>query len=75
MVPKNLTHLLQPLDITTNGKIKKMEKQAFSEYFTSSIMAELLADPPKDVTTIKLDLRLATLKPKDLATLKKNLST
>ena len=26
MVPKNMTHLLQPLDVTTNGTIKKIEK-------------------------------------------------
>ena len=32
-------------------------------------MTELLADPQKDVTTIKVDLRLATLKPKHLETL------
>ena len=26
-VPKNLTHLLQPLDLTTNGAIKKIERR------------------------------------------------
>ena len=35
MVPKNMTHLLQPLDLTTNASFKKYEKRAFSEYFTS----------------------------------------
>ena len=63
MVPKNMTHLLQPLDLTTNGSLKKFEKKAFSEYFTSSIMEALKLDPDRDVTTIKVDLRLSTLKP------------
>ena len=35
------------------------------------MIAELLADPKKDVTTIKVDLRLATLKLKHLQTLNK----
>ena len=50
MVPKNLTHLLQPLDLTTNGSFKKIEKAAFSNYFTSTITKELQVDPEKDMT-------------------------
>ena len=30
-VPKNMTHLLQPLDLTTNASVKKMEKRGFSD--------------------------------------------
>lgn len=71
MVPKNLTHLLQPLDITTNGKIKKLERKAFSEYLTSTIMNVLLEDPEADVANIDIDLKLSTLKPKHLANLGK----
>ena len=41
-----------------------MEKRAFSEYFTSYITEEMLRDPGKDVTTIKVDLELSTLKPR-----------
>ena len=63
MVPKNMTHLLQPLDLTTNASFKKVEKRAYSEYFTSSIMETLQTDPARDVTTVKVDLRLSTLKP------------
>jgi hypothetical protein len=63
MVPKNMTHLLQPLDLTTNGSLKKFEKKSFSNYFSSSITEALKADPNRDVTTIKVDLRLFVLKP------------
>ena len=58
MVPKNMTHLLQPLDLTTNASFKKYEERAFSEYFTSCIMEALKNDPDRDVLTIKIDLRL-----------------
>ena len=62
-LPKNMTYLLQPLDLTTNGVVKKMEQREFSDYFTNSITEALLADPKRDVTTIKVDLKLSTLKP------------
>ena len=37
-VPKNMTHLLQPLDLTTNGVVKKMEQREFRDYFTNCII-------------------------------------
>ena len=55
MAPKNMTHLLQPLDLTTNCILKKFKKKVFSEYFCSSILQELKNDPICDVTTIKVD--------------------
>ena len=61
-VPKNMTHLLQPLDLTTNATFKKFEKRAFSEYFTSCIMKALELEPDRDVTSIEVDLRLSTLR-------------
>ena len=64
MVPKNMTHLLQPLDLTTNASFKKFEKRAFTEYFTSCIMKALEIDPDRDVASIEVDLRLSTLKPR-----------
>lgn len=71
LVPKNLTHLLQPLDITTNGSIKKFERKAFSEYLTKAIMDFLLDNPDGDVTKVDIDLKLSTLKPKHLVTIGK----
>ena len=57
-----MTHLLQPLDLTTNASLKKIEKRTFSKYFSSSIMEALKQNPTRDVTTIKVDLRLSVLK-------------
>ena len=55
MVSENMTHLLQPLDLTTNDSFKKRnEKRASREYFTSSIMEALQTDPVRDVTTVKV---------------------
>ena len=64
MVPRNMTHFLQLLDLTTNASFKKYEKLAFSEYFTFCIMEALKIDPDRDVTSIEVDLRLSTLKPR-----------
>ena len=62
-VPKNLTHLLQPLDLTTNLIFKRLEKMSFSQYFTDTITKALLIDPNRDVASINVDLKLSTLKP------------
>ena len=40
-----------------------MESTAFRDYFRNTITKELESDPNKDVTTIKVDLKLSTLKP------------
>ena len=62
-VPKNLTHLLQPLDLTTNLIFKRLEKMSFSQYFTDTITKALLNDPNRDVASINVDLKLSTLQP------------
>ena len=45
MVPKIITHLLKPLELTTISSVKKMEKECFGEYFTNAITKEMLRDP------------------------------
>ena len=62
MEPKNMSHLLQPLDLTTNASLKKIKKRVFSKYFSSSIMEALKESPTCNVTTIKVDLRLSVFK-------------
>lgn len=54
MVSKNIK---QPLDLTTNNAIKKMENRAFSEYFIDCFTRELLKDPEKNVTITDADLK------------------
>ena len=68
MVPKNMNHLLQPLDLTTNASVKKMDEYGSngsdeeSEYFTNTITKEKLRDPKRNVTTIEVDLQLSNSK-------------
>ena len=62
IIPKSMTHLLQPLDLTTNASFKKYEKRTFSENFMSCIMEAVRNDTDRDVTTIKVDLRWSTQK-------------
>ena len=44
-----MTHLSQPLDVTTNASLNKIEKKAFSKFFRSSIMEALKKHPTRDV--------------------------
>ena len=53
MVPKNMTHLLQPLEF---------ENREFSNIFTSCIMKVVKIESNHDVATIEVDLHLSTLK-------------
>ena len=63
MVPKNMTHLPQSLDLSTNNSLKKFKKKVFREYFRSSALKELKNNLTCDVTTNNVALRLSTLKP------------
>ena len=63
MVAKNMTHLVQSLDaIASNSTVKKIEKKEFSNYIASIITNKMLIESSRDVTTIKIDLKLSTLK-------------
>ena len=64
MTLKNLTHLLQPLELSTNGSFKKFEKKVFSDYFNEAITAAIHQEPDRDVTNIDVVFKLYTLKPK-----------
>ena len=48
-----------------------MEQREFGDYFTNRITEALLTDPKQDVTTIKTDSKLSTLKPKHAKTVSK----
>ncbi len=40
-VPKNVTHLLSPLDLTVNKSIKLLERKEFTNYFTENVARAL----------------------------------
>ena len=60
-VPKNLAHLLAPLDLTVNRKLKSIERDSCSEYVTDQISKHLVHNT--EISDFKLDTRLTVLKP------------
>lgn len=62
-VPKNLTHLLSPLDLTVNKSIKLIERQEFTSYFTVNVARALQRNPGVDVADIELDTRKTVMRP------------
>ena len=60
-VPPNMTHLLQPLDLTVNGSAKSYLKRRFTEWFSGKISEEL--DAGKQLEQIEIKLHLSKLKP------------
>ncbi|CAB4016591.1 Hypothetical predicted protein, partial [Paramuricea clavata] len=49
---KHMTHILQPLYLTTNASVKKMEKRGFSDYFPSTITEAMLPMHGKLMITV-----------------------
>ena len=63
MVPKNMTHLLQPVHLPKNDAMKQVKNCAFNKFCTDCISRELLKHPGKDITTTRdVDLKLSTWK-------------
>ena len=60
-VPANMTHLLQPLDLTVNGCVKKFTRGKFNSWYSSQIRNQL--DAGKQLHDIDVPLRLSLLKP------------
>ena len=52
-----MTHLLQPLKLSTNAAFKKYRKREFSQYVSAGVMEAV-----KNHTAIKFDLRISALK-------------
>lgn len=67
MVPKTMTHLLQP------GPFDEWlgEEGGFSDYFTPCITTKMMRDQEKDATTTEIDLKLSTLRLKYAKVMKK----
>lgn len=60
-VPANMTHLLQPLDLTVNGYAKKHTRRKFNDWYTTQIGLQL--DKGKSLQDITVPLLLTHLKP------------
>ncbi len=60
-IPKTLTHILSPLDLTVNRSLKRFEKDACVEYYSSQVAAQFA--PGSEVEDIRVDTRLSILKP------------
>ena len=60
---KNMTHLFQPLDLTTNSSLKKIEKRAFSKYLSSSIYGSTETGSDSRCHNNTNRLQLSVLKP------------
>ena len=60
-VPANMTHLLQPLDLTVNGFAKKYTRGKFGEWYSAEIGIQL--DAGKPLHDITVPLKLSQLKP------------
>jgi len=61
MVPNNMTHLFQPLDLTVNGHCKKFMKKKFLEWYTQQVDKALQTGVK--VENINIEFKLTTIKP------------
>lgn len=59
-VPANMTHLLQPLDLTVNGYAKKHTRKKFNDWYTAQIGRQ--PDEGKSLQHITVPLQLTHLK-------------
>ena len=61
LVPANLTHVFQPLDLAINGAVKSFLKSKFSEWHSKEIAKAL--DKGQDIHEVKVDTTLTVMKP------------
>lgn len=61
LVPANMTHHFQPLDITINGMAKKFLNAKFSDWYSGQITQQLKDGVPAH--NVKIDLTLTKMKP------------
>ena len=61
LVPSNMTHIFQPLDLTVNNHCKNFMKNLFTEWYSKQIEKELSLN--KRVEDINIQFNLTTIKP------------
>ena len=62
-IPKNMTHLLSPLDLTVNNKMKAIEREDFSNYYSAAMTKILSSNKEIDIADARVDIKMSTLKP------------
>ena len=55
-VPKNMTYLLQPLDLTVNKSLKQLEIREFSKYYSDSIARFMRENPISEIENAQVDV-------------------
>ena len=61
IVPNNMTHLFQPLDLTVNKFAKSVIRDCYSKYYSEEVEVQL--NNGILPTDVKVDIKLLTLKP------------
>ena len=62
-IPPNFTHLLSPLDLTVNKKLKGVQQEDFCRYYSTALANTIRRNPGADISDLKVDTKLSTLKP------------
>ena len=62
-IPPNFTHLLSPLDLTVNKKLKGLEQEDFCRYYSTALANTIRSNPGADISDLEVDTKLSTLKP------------
>ena len=70
-VPKNLTHLLAPLDLTVNKSLKTLEGREVSVYYSEAIAKYIRLNPTAPIEDAKVDIRMSVIKPLHAKTMHK----
>ena len=70
-VPKNLTNLLAPLDLTLNKSLKSFKQREWSKYYSDQIAKHIRNEPQLPIEDAKVDVRLSVIKPLHAKTMAK----
>ena len=60
MVPANMTHFFQPLDLTVNGSAKNFMKKKFVTWYANEVKKKIEEGVP--IESVEIDLSLARIK-------------
>ena len=61
MVPANMTHFFQPLDLTVNGSAKNFMKKKFVTWYANEVKKKIEEGVP--IENVEIDLSLTRIKP------------